>query len=136
MMVESSLLFGSPPSAVPLGALVGPGKKSGRGKVTVPLKILIPVDQLTFLPQQDGWMADTELRVAVLDEQGNTSDIPVIPLGIRMEKEPDEGSFTIYETQLKIRKKKHDMVVSLYDKASGKILSTKIEVEPTVAQKK
>ncbi len=136
MMVESSLLFGDSPSAAPLGAAIGPGRKAGRGKLIVPLKVLIPLGQLTFLPAGDGWMADTELRVAVLDEEGNTSDIPVIPLGINVEKKPEEGRFTVYEVPLKVRKQKHGMVVSIYDKASGKILSTRIEVDPQEAERR
>ncbi len=136
MMVESSLLFGDSPSAAPLGAAIAPGRKAGRGKLIVPLKILIPLGQLTFLPAGDGWMADTELRVAVLDEEGNTSDIPVIPLGITVEKKPEAGKFTVYEAPLKVRRQKHGMVVSLYDKTSGKILSTRIEVDPQVAEKR
>lgn len=130
MMIESSLLFGNPPSAVPLAVQVGESKRAGFGKVMVPLKIAIPVGELTFLPQGEKWLADTELRVAVLDEDGNTADIPVYPLGIRTDAQPDPDDFTVFETQVKIRKKPHDMVVSLYDKASGKILSTKIHVDP------
>lgn len=131
MMVESSLLFGDPPSAAPLQVEVGQGKKSGFGKVIVPLRIAIPVGALTFLPQGDKWVADTELRVAVLDDTGNTSDIPVIPLGIRTEDKPTGDEFTVYETTMKVRKRQHDMVVSLYDKLSGKILSTKVAFDPT-----
>ncbi len=132
MMVESSLLFGDPPSAAPLGVEIGKGKRSGFGKVTVPVKIEIPVGALTFLPQGGRWVADTELRVAVLDEAGNTSDIPVIPLGIRVSREPTADDVTVYETQLKLRRKKHDLVVSLYDKPSGRILSTKMEIDPEI----
>ncbi len=134
MMVESALLFGDPPGASPLAATVGPGQRAGRGKVSVPLKIMIPLDGLTFLPFTDGHVADVELRVAVLDEDGNTSDIPVVPLGFKVAKLPEEGRFTVYETNLKVRKMKHDLVVSIYDRASGKILSTRIEIDP--AEKK
>ncbi len=134
MMVESALLFGDPPGAAPLGAFVGKGERSGRGKITVPLKIVIPTDGLTFLPVEGGFIADTELRVAVLDENGNTSDIPVIPIGLKTKEMPEAGRFTVYETQVKMRKQKHDMVVSLYDKPSGKILSTKIEIEPVAGK--
>ena len=130
MMVESSLLFGNPPSAAPLGAAIGPGQKAGRGKLIVPLRILIPISELTFLPAGGSWSADTELRVAVLDEEGQTSDIPVIPLAINTDAEPGEGKFTVYDTSLKLRKRKHNMVVSLYDKVSGKILSTRVEIDP------
>ena len=132
MMVESALLFGDPPGSAPLGAEIGKGARAGRGKVLVPLKVLIPTDGLTFLPVAGGFLADTELRIAVLDEDGNTSEIPVIPLGIKTQEMPEEGLVTVYETQMKVRKKKHDLVVSLYDKPSGKILSTKIAIEPVI----
>ena len=82
------------------------------------------------------WIADTELRVAVLDEEGNTADIPVIPLAIRTKEEPKPEEATVFETAVQLRKRKHAMVVSIYDKGSGKILSTKIEVDPQVAGRK
>ncbi len=130
MMVESALLFGDPPGAAPLGAAIGEGARAGRGKVTVALKVIIPLDGLTFLPAEGGFVADTELRVAVLDEDGNTSDIPVIPLGLKVKELPEPGRVTVYETRMKVRTKKHDLVVSIYDKPSGKILSTKVAIEP------
>ena len=43
---------------------------------------------------------------------------------------PEAGQVTVYDTFLKVRKKKHDLVVSIYDKPSGKILSTKVVIEP------
>ncbi|MEM7350739.1 MAG: VWA domain-containing protein [Acidobacteriota bacterium] len=131
MMVESALLFGDPPGLAPLGAYVGKGERAGRGKVMIPLKVVIPIAGLTFLPIQEGFQAETELRIAVLDEDGNTSDIPVIPLAFRTADEPEGDKVTVYETAMKIRKKKHDLVVSVYDKPSGRILSTKVEVDPT-----
>ncbi len=130
MMVESSLLFGDLPSAAPLVAEVGEGERAGRGKKILPLAIRIPLDALTFLPQQDSFIAQTELRVAVLDDAGNTSEIPVIPLGIKTTGAPDEGDYTIYNTAIKVRKRRHDLIVSLYDKTSGAILSTKLEIDP------
>ena len=135
MMVESALRFGDPPSAAPLRVEVGAGKKSGLGKVIVPLRIAIPVGALTFLQQDGKWVADTELRVAVLDDGGNTSEIPVIPLGIRTAEKPTDDDFTVYDTTMKVRRRPHDMVVSLYDKLSGKILSSKVHFEPTVGGK-
>jgi len=131
MMVESALRFGDPPTAAPLGVLVGEPEKAGRRKVVMPFRIVIPLDALTFLQQGDEWVAETELRVAVLDEDGNTADIPVIPLGLSVEEEPEPGRFTLYDTKVKIRKQKHDLVVSLYDVASGQILSAKVELDPT-----
>ena len=128
MMVESALLIGDPPSAAPLAARVKPGKRSGLGKRSVPLEIAIPLGQLTFLPVAEGFRAEAELRVAVLDEDGTTSEIPVVPLQLSTDALPDPGEFTLYTNELKVRNERHDLVVSLYDKASGKILSAKLEI--------
>ncbi|MEM9557883.1 MAG: VWA domain-containing protein [Acidobacteriota bacterium] len=128
MMVESVLLFGGAPSGVPLDVQVERGKRSGWGKRTVPLEVRIPADELTYLPTQDGYVADLELRVAVIDTSGDTAEIPVIPMQMRMSREPAEGEFALYETEMKMRKDRHDLVVSIYDRLSGKILSSKVEV--------
>ncbi|MEM6793632.1 MAG: VWA domain-containing protein [Acidobacteriota bacterium] len=128
LMVESALRFGDAPAAVPLAAEVGRGKRSGWGKREVPLSLTIPMDEVTFLPQAKGLLAQLELRVAVLDERGNEAEIPVVPLTFMAREQPKEGAKTVYETSLKLRNQRHDLVVSIYDVASGKILSTKIEV--------
>jgi len=130
MMVESNLLFDALPSDGSLQVAVGRGKRSGFRKVIVPITIQIPIDQLTFLPQGITWLADAELRVAVLDSAGYTSDIPVIPLDIRLQQKPGAGDLSEFETKLLMRRKKHDLVVSIYDKPSGRILSTKVTVDP------
>jgi len=130
MMTESALLFGNPPSSEPLLAKIGkPTQVRGRS-ATLPLTVMIPVHLLTFLPHAGGYVAATELRVAVLDEAGQTAEVPVIDLPLVLDQPPAEGQVQRYETQLKLRRQKHDIVVSLYDVASGRILSTRVEVDP------
>ena len=128
MMVESTLRIGSPPSVAPLRAQIERGSRAGIGKRKVPIKIAIPLGQLTFLPVQEGWAADAELRVAVLDRKGITTEIPVVPMALTAKTQPAPDAFTVYETEIKMRNERHDLVLSLYDKASGKILSAKLEV--------
>ncbi len=128
MMVESTLRIGNPPSVAPLRAQIERGSRAGIGKRKVPIKIAIPLGQLTFLPAQEGWAADAELRVAVLDRKGITTEIPVVPMALTAKTQPAPDAFTVYETEIKMRNERHDLVLSLYDKASGKILSAKLEV--------
>lgn len=128
MMVESALRFGNPPAEMPLRAEVGRGSRAGWGTRAVPLAVAIPVDALTFLPVADGYVADAEIRIAVLDEEGVSSDIPVVPLKLKLPGPPPEGKFVPWKTELKMRNMRHDLVVSVYDKASGRILSTKLAV--------
>lgn len=128
MMVESSLLFGDPPTSEPLQVEAGRGQKKGFGMREVPLKVFIPLSALTFLPVAGGYASDVELRIAVLDEDGNSSEIPVVPLVFQGKNPPQPNSIKPWETILKMRTKRHDLVVSIYDKPSGKILSAKVEV--------
>ncbi len=130
MMVESSLLFGSLPGATPLVAMLGAPERAGRGKVIVPLRIEVPVAELTFLPVQDGWRAEMELHVAVLNEQGKTAEIPVMPLTVQARVPPRQGQSKAFYATIKMRKRKHVVVVSLYDQLSGKIMSTRMDVDP------
>ncbi|MEM1177278.1 MAG: VWA domain-containing protein [Acidobacteriota bacterium] len=128
LMVESALRFGEAPAAVPLVAEVGRGKRSGWGKRDVPLSLQIPMDQVTFLPQSEGLVAQLELRVAVLDDRGNEAEVPVVPLTFLAKGQPEDGARATYETSLRLRNDPHDVVVSIYDRASGKIMSTKVQV--------
>ena len=131
MMVESSLLFGDSPASAPLAAAVGESSKLGRGKVEMPLVVLIPLHELTFLPTgSDEFVAEAELRIAVRDEDGNLAEIPVVPMKIIRKELPREGDLGRFDQLLRMRKRQHDVVVSVYDIASGKILATRLEVDP------
>jgi len=130
MMVESALLFGDAPASQPLDVEVGRAKRAGWGKVEMPLTVWVPAKALTFLPKEGGYVAQAELRVAVIDEEGNTSEVPVIPLILETAELPDEDEKIRYRTSMKLRKRKHDLVVSIYDQPSGAILTEKLEISP------
>ena len=129
MMVESTLRIGNPPSVAPLHAKIEPGTRAGIGKRKIPVKIAIPLGRLTFLPTAQGFAAEAELRVAVLDDKGYaTEEIPVVPMSLKTPRVPEQDAFKLYETSITLRNGRHELVLSLYDKPSGKILATKLEV--------
>ncbi len=130
MMVESTLLFGNTPGSENLPVTFGAAQKAGRGKVEVPFRLGIPLHVLTFLPSADGFRSEVELRIAVIDEQGNTADIPILGLPLRLDELPTGELFTVFENRIKIRKKPHDIVFSIYEQATGKILSNRLEFKP------
>ena len=132
MVVESALLFGTPPpDNEPLRLIFGRAAKTGFRKMQVPLRIEIPLDKVTFLPVGDGAVqARLEVRVAVLDKGGSQADIPVIPLIIDAVGSAAEGDTYIYDLTLKMRRENHRAVVSVYDQASGSMLSGTAEVSP------
>ncbi len=130
MMVESALRLGDEPMATPFAVTLGKVAKAGRGKVMVPLEALVPVDALTFLPHQDHYAAEVELRIAAKDSRGVAADIPVVPLTITLDEAPEEGETWRWGTRIKIRRERHEVLVSFFDKASGKLFTSRVEVDP------
>lgn len=131
MVVESALLFGSPPSEDLLALRFGRPKKEGFRKMMVPLTVEIPFDKMTLLPTGEGQLrAQLELRVAVIDKTGAQAEIPVIPLMLEVPREPPPGEIYTYEVLLKMRRERHRTVVAVYDQASGSMLSGTAEISP------
>jgi VWFA-related protein len=130
MMVESSLLFGSPPSTTPLELRIArPEKKSGR--LVVPLQVGIPMEEVAMLPIGDNlYGADLELRISVMDDRGERSDTPVAQVEIRGRELPEPGMVFRYVTDLHMRKKRHRVVVAVWDPVGGSIMSSSVEIDP------
>lgn len=130
MLVESALLFGNPPGPHLLEVEVGAAERSGRGKVKVPIVLRIPLEALTFLPHSSGWFCDAELRVAVEDKDGYRNEIEAVPVKLGFASTPPREGIGTFKTSVQLRRKKHDAVVSIYDKSSGAIVWTRVEIDP------
>lgn len=130
MALESNLLFGSPPGTGELGLQIGEPKRAGRNRVDVPIAVLIPLSEVTFLPEGEEQVTRLELRVVVRDEEGGRADIPVVPVEIRRDAAPGANQVGRFETALRMRRKRHAAVVAIYDPASGRILSASAEITP------
>jgi VWFA-related protein len=130
MALESTLLFGNPGGQGSLKVNLGEPKKKGRKKMEVPVTLLIPLDEITFLPSEQGEVAQIELMVAVRDEQGRRSDIPAVPMAFQAPGEGEPGAFGSYEFALKVRRQRSDAVIAVVDTTSGRILSASVEIEP------
>ena len=63
-----------------------------------------------------------------MDKRGNRSDIPNIPIEVRRHSQAEDGEPIVYETSLRMRNTSHDLVVSVYDVASGQIISATAEL--------
>ncbi|RMH17991.1 MAG: VWA domain-containing protein [Acidobacteria bacterium] len=130
MMAQSALLFGDPTALSSLSVEVGQVERKGWSKMAVPVRIGIPAEAITLLPQQRGYVAEIELRMAVKDSSGAQSEIPVVPLRLSAEHLPSPGELLYYDADLKLRRKPHDLVVSVHDVASGNVLTSMVVVEP------
>jgi len=130
MMVESALLFGSPPSTTPLSLKFGSPKKAGGGKMSLPLEVGIPMEQVTMIQSGGQYAADLELRITVMDQSGGRSDTPVSKIEIRGNRPPRPGDVFTYVTDLGMRRKNHRVVVAVWDPVSGTVMSSSAEVSP------
>lgn len=130
LMVESSLLFGNPPSTRPLDLRFGRPKRRARGRMDVPLEVGIPLDDVVLLPEANQYRGELEIRVTAMDAEGDRSETPMDKIVIAGPTAPRPGQRFWYETVLKLRRRQHRIVVAVYDPLSGSILSSTGEIEP------
>lgn len=130
MMVEHALLFGGAGTAqMPMQA--GKPARSGRKEMELPVSLAIPLSSITVLPVDRKYATDLELRFAAMDERGDRSDVPVIPLHLTFDTPPPAGGGHIrYDTVLKLRRIEQHLIATLYDPLSGKITTAEIDVKP------
>ena len=123
MAVESALLFGNPSTDQALKVALGPSRRAGFGKIEVPLRVELPMEALTLLPSGSSWVAELELRVAVMDDRGYRAEMVSIPIRLSEAELPSAGESFSYETILKMRARDHEMVVAVYDGTSGEVFA-------------
>jgi hypothetical protein len=96
----------------------------------VPISVEVPLDAVTLLAHGGVYRAGVELRIAARDNRGATADIPVIPVELVFDDTPKPGDSARYETTLQLRRRKHQLVIALFDPPTGNLLSSKVEVDP------
>ncbi len=130
MMVEHALLFGGAGTAkMPME--VGKPARSGRKEMEVPISLAIPLSSITVLPVDRKYSTDLELRFAAMDEHGDRSDVPMIPLHLTFDTPPPAGGGHIrYDTRLKLRRIEQRLIATLFDPLSGKITTAEVDVAP------
>lgn len=130
MAVESTLLFGNAAAAGKVRVELGEPVKVARKRMELPIRVSIPLDEVTVLAVGDRFAAQLELRFAVQDDSGQQAPIPVIPWNLVLREPPREGAVTSFTTRLLLRTTSHEAVVAVHDPASGKIFSTGFEIQP------
>lgn len=125
--LESRLLFSR--TREKQDFLVIPGEPVlKRSETTLPITFRIPLDLVVFLPKGKTFLADLELRVAALDERGQRSPIPSIPVPLEG-PQPQPGQYATYETQLRLRKESRRFVLGLYDKKGDRLLVSTVDLD-------
>ena len=130
MTAEAALLFGDPPDALPLEVRLGSPVRSGRGKMSVPMELTIPLDEIEFLPADDQSQNVLEVRVAVMDDSGNRADVSLERVPVAGPEQPQPGQVFHYQTDLQLRRRVHTYVITVRDPLTGTILSATGEIRP------
>ncbi len=130
MMVEGALLFDSALGKEVLEVQFGAPQPARGRKIVVPMKVIVPLDDITLLPMGGLWTNDVELRVTVINDSGDRSETPVETIRISGPAEPEPGQHYWYTTELVLRKREHRIVVAVHDPVSGTILTSSGTVGP------
>ena len=130
MLVEGSLLFGGTPGSNSLEVRFGTPEKAGFRKVTLPMEVTIPLDDVTLLPMGGQWMNELELRVSLINEHGDRSETPVSKILILGSSAPLPGEYFVYETDLLMRTREQRYVAAVHDPLTGALLSASGTIDP------
>jgi VWFA-related protein len=131
MMLESALLFGSPPQPHQLMVILGEPERARRRTLELPVTVGIPVDAVAFLPTGNEHVADLELLMALRDDDGReTGEIEAIPFRVRLPSPPRAGGFVRYETTLRLRDQPHRIALAVRDRVGGAVVTGLAQFEP------
>lgn len=141
LLAESALRFGgvdgaegsseaAAPSAGKLVVSVGEAQRRARRTMEVPLRVDLPWSEVTLVPGGGGLTGALEIRIAARDKQGTVSEMGRVPVRLERQEQPDPRKILRWETDLTLRRERHELVVSVYDAVSGQVLSRVITVEP------
>ncbi len=129
MRVESALLFGNIPGSIALPMRVGTPKKTLKGTV-VPITLGLPADVVTLVQVGKKYAAHAELRFAASDENGNASQIPVLPLDISSDHPANPGGYIKFETKITLWGRANHLVATVYDPISDKLATAEADLKP------
>lgn len=130
MEVESALMTGKMEGMGALGVSVGTLRKMGTGGAELPVTVRVPAEKLTLVPQSGRYVGRLELRIGTLDDDGDRSDVPVLPIDIAQPQAPRPGSYVRYDATLELRYAPQDVQFVLYDLLSGESFAERVRVEP------
>lgn len=128
MMVESALMLGNLPGAIPMPMRLGKPVKRKRGELEIPVTLALPVNVLTVVHVNGQYTSRLELRAAVADAKGNRSNVPSIPLTLSADKAPRPGGYVRYDTRILLPPSARHLVVAVYDPMSGKISTAEADL--------
>jgi VWFA-related protein len=128
MRLESALLLGTFPGALSMPIKLGEPKRARRGQIELPVSLGLPVDLMTVVPVGDKYAVKLELRFAASDDNGATSQIPVVPITLTSATPPRPGGFVRHQTTVTLHGSAKHLVVAAYDPASDRVATAEVEL--------
>ncbi|MXX62719.1 MAG: VWA domain-containing protein [Holophagales bacterium] len=122
MRLEASMLFGTTPGADTLDVRLGTPTKAGFRRISVPVEVVIPLDELTLLPMDGQWVNELEFRISAVDKWDILSRKLVRKVPVVRPEAPAPGETFVYETDLRLRKREYRYVAAVYDPLTDRML--------------
>jgi VWFA-related protein len=134
LAVESALLLGPAGVGEPLGVEVGePRRKRGdRGRMMVPLTLVVPAAALEFQAQGEGgpWVAELDLRLTAVDREGGRTEPLRVPVTLTLPTRPGPQTMIRYQAEVELRRLEQRVAVLLHDPATLRTLAGRVDVAP------
>jgi VWFA-related protein len=130
MMVEGALLFQEEEDPSDFSIVIGETRRIERKKMEVPIRLDIPVEELTHLFYEGSYLANMTVTVAVKDKRDTLSTVQTMPFQASNASLPEVGQFATYEMDLQLWREPHDLVVMVQDIATGTVLSSTVRIVP------
>ncbi len=126
MNTQGALLFGEQLDDKGLSIEFAAPRPVGLRKMEVAATVVIPLDAITSFKVRGEDQVQLEVRFAVIDESGSQATVPMIPLILRGDLRP--GDIFEHTADLLLRRRPHEILVSVYDPASGETLLAKSRI--------
>ncbi|MDX1503679.1 MAG: hypothetical protein R3325_15075, partial [Thermoanaerobaculia bacterium] len=112
--------------------VLGTPYRAGWRQVELPVRLEVPADRVVFLPEEGGFVARLELRLAAVAAADRHTEVPLIPVTLRVPRLPPLGAVLPFETRVTVARAAHTLAVSLFDPLGGRVLLATAEIpEPT-----
>jgi hypothetical protein len=119
MKAEGVLLFGGAEQERRLIVELGKPRRAGRGQVEVPVTLGVPVESLALTPAGSGFVAETPIAAAVLDDQGGRAELPASHLKVTLAAAPRNGTYARFRMVVKLSDAQQRLVFTVRDPVSG-----------------
>lgn len=134
MAVESALLFGGPPALETLSVELGEPERQGRRFVLLPITVGVPAGSVTLLPdprapESGRVVGRLELRLAAVDDDGDRSDVPVVPLTLALDAPSEPERILVHRTTVRLRRSTEKLIVAIHDPVGGSLFTRTLELD-------